>query len=128
MALYAQGKYSEAAIVNESWKNDMNVLDARYYYQTARTDYQLGKPCTQTIIEAIELEPRYTPFIRSLQQMMHSSSELLICNQESIKDAVQAFNANEDIETIFSHMDEKQYSLFIAYLIRNFENKDNNQN
>ena len=125
LALYAQGKYAEAAIVNESWKNDVDVVDARYYYQTAKTDYKLGKPCTQTMLETVKLEPRYTPFIRSLQQMMCARSEQLVCNQESIKAAVRAFNANEDIETILSEMDEKQYSLFIASLIRNFENKEN---
>lgn len=126
LALYAQGKYAEAAIVNESWKNDVDVLDARYYYLTAIIDYKLGKPCTQTMLEAVKLEPRYTPFIRSLQQMMCARSEQLVCNQESIKAAVRAFNANEDIETILSEMDEKQYSLFIASLIRNFENQENN--
>lgn len=126
LALYAQGKYAEAAIVNESWKNDVDVVDARYYYQTAKTDYKLDKPCTQTMLEAVKLEPRYTPFIRSLQQMMCARSEQLVCNQESIKAAVRAFNANEDIETILSEMDEKQYSLFIASLIRNFENQENN--
>ena len=126
LALYAQGKYAEAAIVNESWKNDVDVVDARYYYQTAKTDYKLEKPCTQTIIEAVKLEPRYTPFICSLQQMACSCSEQLESNQESIKAAVCAFNANEDIETILSEMDEKQYSLFIASLIRNFDNQENN--
>lgn len=126
LALYAQGKYAEAAIVNESWKNDVYVLDARYYYLTAIIDYKLGKPCTQTMLEAVKLEPRYTPFIRSLQQMMCARSEQLVCNQESIKAAVRAFNANEDIEMILSEMDEKQYSLFIASLIRNFENQENN--
>lgn len=126
LALYAQEKYAEAAIVNESWKNDVDVLDTRYYYQTAMTDYKLDKPCTQTIIEAIKLEPRYTPFICSLQQIACSCSEQLESNQESIKAAVRAFNANEDIETILSEMDEKQYSLFIASLIRNFENQENN--
>lgn len=126
LALYAQGKYAEAAIVNESWKNDVDVLDARYYYLTAIIDYKLGKPCTQTMLEAVKLEPRYTPFIRSLQQMMCARSEQLESNQESIKAAVRAFNANENIETILSEMDEKQYSLFIASLIRNFENQENN--
>ena len=126
LALYAQGKYAEAAIVNESWKNDVDVVDARYYYQTAIIDYKLGKPCTQTMLEAVKLEPRFTPFIRSLQQMMCARSEQLVCNQKSIKAAVRAFNANEDIETILSEMDEKQYSLFIASLIRNFENQENN--
>lgn len=126
LVLYAQEKYAEAAIVNESWKNDVDVLDTRYYYQTAMTDYKLDKPCTQTIIEAVKLEPRYTPFICSLQQMACSCSEQLESNQESIKAAVRAFNANEDIETILSEMDEKQYSLFIASLIRNFENQENN--
>ena len=58
--------------------------------------------------------------------MMCARSEQLVCNQESIKAAVRAFNANEDIETILSEMDEKQYSLFIASLIRNFENQENN--
>ena len=126
LALYAQGKYTEAAVVNESWKNDVDVVDARYYYQTAKTDYKLDKPCTQTIIEAVKLEPRYTPFICSLQQMACSCSEQLESNQEPIKAAVRAFNANENIETILSEMDEKRYSLFIASLIRNFENKENN--
>ncbi len=125
LALYAQGKYADAAIVNESWKNDVDVVDARYYYQTAKTDYKLEKPCTQTIIEAVKLEPRYTPFICSLQQMACSCSEQLESNQESIKDAVRAFNANEDMETILPEMDEKQYSLFIASLIRNFETQEN---
>ena len=126
LALYAQGKYTEAAVVNESWKNDVDVVDARYYYLTAIIDYKLGKPCTQTMLEAVKLEPRYTPFIRSLQQMMCARSEQLACNQESIKATVRAFNVNEDIETILSEMDEKQYSLFIASLIRNFENQENN--
>ena len=57
--------------------------------------------------------------------MACSCSEQLESNQESIKDAVRAFNANEDMETILPEMDEKQYSLFIASLIRNFETQEN---
>lgn len=78
------------------------------------------------MMAAVKLEPRYTPFICSLQQIACSCSKQLESNQESIKAAVRAFNANEDIETILSEMDEKQYSLFIASLIRNFENQENN--
>ena len=125
LALYAQEKYSDAAIVNESWKNDVDVWDARYYYQTAMTEYKLGKPSAHIMIEAIKSEPRYIPFIQSLQKMMYSCSDKLESNHESINAAVYAFNTNKDMDTILSEMDEKQYSLFINILISHFENQDN---
>ena len=121
----AQEKYAEAAIVNESWKNDVDVLDTRYYYQTAMTDYKLGKPSAQIMIEAIKSEPRYIPFVHAIQQMMYSCSENLNCTHESIKAVVATFNANVPIEPFLSHMEDKEYSLFVATLIRHFEDQNN---
>lgn len=123
-ALYAQGKYMEAAHVNEQWKNDADVLDVRYYYCVARTNYKLDKPCISMMAEAIKLEKRYIPFIRTIQQMMHTTSNKLICDEESIESAITAFNENQTIESIVSQLDSKQYHSFISTLINQCENID----
>ena len=96
-----------------------------FLHQTAMTDYKLGKPSAQIMIKAIKSEPRYIPFVQAIQQMMYSCAENLNCTHESIKAVVSTFNANVPIEPFLSHMEDKEYSLFVATLIRHFEDQNN---
>ncbi len=124
IALLAQEKYNDADATNERWKNDVDVLDVRYYYQKAMTDFKLGKPCISTMIETIKIEPFYLPFISQIQQMMYSAKVKLPCDNEAMSIGVSMFNDNTDVKLVFEQLEDKYRSIFISSLINLCENID----
>ena len=119
IAYYAAGKYNDAAQANKEWKENVDVLDARYYYRTAITNYQLQQPFAPDMIEAILLEPGYTTYIKVFQEMMHAMNMFLPLPKENNNQLLASFNQKQgDIESAFSEASEKERETFFHVLRR----------
>ena len=119
IAHYAQGNYHEAAQTNQEWKDKVDVLDARYYYRTAITNYKMQKPFLIDMLEAISLEPNYYKYIHILQEMMHAQGIIIPYLTEFSNPLVFMFNQKRgDYITALSEASEKEREKFFLILGR----------
>ena len=117
IAYYASGNYNDAAQTNKEWKDNVDVLDARYYYRTAITNYQLQKPFAAEMIEAILLEPSYYKYIKVLQNMMHAQKMAIPQSTGNNNLLLTIFNQKQgDIESVLSDASEKEREMFLHIL------------
>ena len=117
IAYYAKGDYQNAAQINQEWKEKVDVLDARYYYRTALTNFQLKLPFVADMIEAVLLEKRYTKYIACLQNMMSAENMKLPDTDSKAHKLVSVFNMqNGDIQTAISQSSQQEYQSFISIL------------
>lgn len=117
IAYYAKGDYQSATQANQEWKDKVDVLDARYYYRTAITNFKMQKPFLIDMLEAISLEPTYYKYIRILQEMMQSKHMTLPQQKGNDNPLVTAFNQGPwNIITILSEAPEKDRETFFLVL------------
>ena len=117
IAYYAAGKYNDARQTNKEWKENVDVLDARYYYRTALTNYQLQQPFVPDMIKAILLERGYYKYVQVLKNMMHAQGITLPQPKEKNNQLLTIFNQKQgDIETALSEASAKECDSFMHVL------------
>ncbi|MCQ2323320.1 MAG: DEAD/DEAH box helicase [Paludibacteraceae bacterium] len=104
-----------------SWRDNVETLDARYYYLSALAAYNTNQPFVGKMATAIESCPRYYSYIQQLKQMMQER-ELVLDSEETEGEAlVNQFNIPQtDIITACKNATAKQYQSFINSIM-NFE-------
>lgn len=126
LSLFAMGNLEEEETALEAWRESVNALDSRYYFQKALFERRMDKPFMKSMHAAIENCNRYFPYLYTLRKMMVSKDMTLVATGEEGRPLVNAFNNSGEMFTaLLSEASEKEYKSFI-HSVLNFSDSEEN--
>ncbi len=118
LSLFLSKDYPEMCHALNSWRENVETLDARYYYLSALAAYNTNQPFVGKMAAAIESCPRYYFYIQQLKQMMQERKLVLNSVGSEGEVLVNQFNIpRTDIITACKNATDKQYRSFFRSIM-----------